>query len=80
MAAEYALTVFDQTVLHFHDGTVTSFRDDIESRENAAYQEWLAAGGVPVPYSEMEPIDPELNSLGTGKTINQILGVEDVSA
>jgi hypothetical protein len=75
MPADYALTPFPNVVLHFHDGTVTSFRDDVESPENAAYQDWLAAGGVPDPYSATQPIDPELNSMGTGKTTNQILGV-----
>lgn len=65
MPAEYSLTPFPNVVLHFHDGTVTSFRDDIETRENAAYQEWLAAGGVPDPYT---------SPLTGGQTIAQRLG------
>jgi hypothetical protein len=50
MPADYALTTFPNTVQHFHDGTVTTFRDDVESPENDAYQAWLAEGGVPDPY------------------------------
>jgi hypothetical protein len=77
MAAEYGLTPSAHIVLHFHDGTVTSFRDDVESRENAAYQEWLGAGGVPTPYTSAETsgINAALDGVGTGKTTNQILGV-----
>lgn len=65
MPAEYSLTPFPNVVLHFHDDTVTSFRDDVESRENAAYQDWLTAGGVPDPY--VVPLE-------LGKTIAQRLG------
>jgi hypothetical protein len=63
--AEYKLTPFEHTVQHFHDDTVTTFRDDVDSPENAAYQEWLAAGGVPNPY--VVPLD-------MGKTIAQRFG------
>jgi hypothetical protein len=65
MAAEYKLTPFVHTVLHFHDGTVTTFRDDVESRENGGYQEWLAAGGVPDPYTQ---------PISGGQSIAQRLG------
>jgi hypothetical protein len=50
--AEYALTPFDHIVKWFHDGTVTTFRDDEDSRVNEAYQAWLAASNVPDPYVE----------------------------
>lgn len=50
--AEYALTPFDHIVKWFHDGTVTSFRDDEPSNENIAYQAWLAVPNVPDPYVE----------------------------
>jgi hypothetical protein len=77
MAAEYKIGAFEHVVQHFHDGTVTTFRDDVESPENEAYQEWLAAGGVPDSYTSKgtSGIDPALDGVGTGKTINQILGV-----
>jgi hypothetical protein len=51
MPAEYALTAFDHAVKRFHDGTVTTFRDDVDSPENAAYQAWLAVPNVPDPYT-----------------------------
>ena len=49
--AEYGLTAAEHVIHHFHDGTVTSFRDDFESRDNAAYQAWLAVPNVPDPYT-----------------------------
>jgi len=50
MAAEFALTPFDHLVKWFHDGTVTTFRDDEVSRTNEVYQAWLTAGNAPDPY------------------------------
>lgn len=53
--AEYALTPFEHTVQHAHDDTITTFRDDVPSRENENYQAWLTAGNVPDSYVPPPP-------------------------
>lgn len=48
---------------------------DPANRDYAEFLAWKEAGGVPDPYKKPQPpIDPELDSVGTGKTTNEILG------
>jgi len=70
--AEYKLTPMPNTVQHFHDSTVTTFRDDQESAENAAYQEWLAAGGVPDPYLAETPLPNTASTLGLKRAFEEL--------
>lgn len=43
---------------------------------NPGYLQWVEDGGVADPYVPPPvPIDPELDSVGTGKTAAEILGV-----
>ena len=71
MTAAYRLTAGDAVRRIADQTTIPADERNVDWIE---YQEWLAAGGVPDPYYETI-IDPELNSIGTGKTANQILGV-----
>ncbi|KYK50041.1 hypothetical protein A1D31_22275 [Bradyrhizobium liaoningense] len=68
--AEYRLT---ETVLVIRTVDGAFIPPDEGNADWQAYQQWLADGGVPDPVSA--PIDAALNSVGTGKTTNQILGV-----
>ncbi len=68
--AEYRLTE-TALVIRTADGAFIPPEDG--NADWQAYQEWLADGGVPDPVAP--PIAPALNSVGTGKTTNQILGV-----
>jgi hypothetical protein len=71
--ADYQLTATD-SVIRTEDGACIPA--DPANRDYAEYQQWLAAGGVPDPYKKPQPpIDPELDSISTGQTTNQILGV-----
>ena len=49
--------------------------NDPANRDWMEYQNWLALGNTPDPYKKPNAIDPELDSVGTGKTTNEILGV-----
>ncbi len=68
--AKYQLTATD-SVIRTDDGA--AIPNDPANRDWIAYQDWLAAGGVSDPVKP--PIDPELDSVDTGKTTNEILGV-----
>jgi hypothetical protein len=56
MMAEYQLTETDEIVIRTSDGA--SVPNDPGNRDRVAYDEWLAAGGVPDPYVEPEPAPP----------------------
>ena len=69
--AEYQLTQTD-SVIRTEDGAVIPA--DPANRDYAEYLQWVEDGGVPDPYKKPQPpIDPELDSVGTGQTTNQIL-------
>jgi hypothetical protein len=71
--AEYQLTATD-SIIRTEDGVCIPA--DPANRDYDEYLRWLEAGGVPDPYKKPQPpIDPELDSVGTGKTTNQILGI-----
>ncbi len=68
--ADYQLTDTDVVIRTADQAYIPN---DPLNNDRVAYEQWLADGGVPDPVTP--PIDPDLNSVGTGKTINQILGV-----
>jgi hypothetical protein len=68
--ADYQLTNTD-AVLRTADQVFIP--NDPLNTDRIAYEQWLADGGVPDPVTP--PIYPALDSVGTGKTTNQILGV-----
>jgi hypothetical protein len=79
MMAEYRLLAMPNLVQHVVPGElVVTFPLAPGNSDYEKYQAWLADGGVPDPVPA--PISPALNSVGTGKTTNEILGVADVSA
>jgi hypothetical protein len=53
--AEYQLTSTD-TIIRTEDGA--AIPNDPANRDRAEYEQWLAAGGVPDPYVEPEPVPP----------------------
>ena len=67
--AEYRLTETGM-VVRTADGAFIP--PDEGNADWQAYQAWLADGGVPDPVTQ--PIVATLDSVGTGKTTNQILG------
>jgi hypothetical protein len=70
MMADYKLTDTDMVIRTADQAFIPN---DPANRDRVAYDEWLAAGGVPDPVPH--PIDPALDRIDTGKTTNQILGV-----
>lgn len=70
--AEYQLTATDAVVIRTDDQA--HIPNDESNRDWIEYQAWLAEGGVPDPYKKPTTIDASLDSVGTGKTTNQILG------
>lgn len=71
--AEYQLTATDSVIRTADNAYIPN---DPANRDYAEYQQWVADGGVPDPYKKPQPsIDPELDSVGTGKTTNEILGI-----
>ena len=68
--AEYQLTPTD-SVIRTADGAFIPA--DPANRDWVEYQQWLTDGGVSDPVPPV--IDPELDSVGTGRTAAQILGV-----
>jgi hypothetical protein len=70
--ADYKLLQNTDTVKRTSDHT--TIPNDPGNVDWIEYQEWLAAGGVPDPYFTPQ-IDPELDSVGTGKTAAEILEV-----
>jgi hypothetical protein len=68
--ADYQLTAYESVIRTADQACIPN---DPANRDWVEYQKWLADGGVPDPVPPK--IDPELNSVGTGKTANQILGV-----
>lgn len=67
--AEYRLQVDGSVVRTADSATIPSHPGNSDW---IAYQAWLADGGVPDPVPPY--VDPQLDSVGTGKTTNQILG------
>ncbi|MEH2565308.1 hypothetical protein [Bradyrhizobium sp. AZCC 2289] len=67
--AEYKLTTSDAVIRTIDNTIIPNHPDNADWIE---YLQWLADGGVPDPLPPK--IDPELDSMGTGKTANQILG------
>jgi hypothetical protein len=69
--AEYQLTATGAHVIRTIDHAIIPTGQG--NTDWIEYQEWLTAGGVhdPVP----PKISPALDSMGTGKTAAQILGV-----
>lgn len=70
--AEYQLTKSDVHVIRAVDQAMIP--DDPGNTDWIAYQEWLAAGGVPDPLPLPVPINPALDTK-PAKTAAQILGV-----
>ena len=68
--ADYKLTDDNDIVIRTADGA--AIPNDPANRDRIAYDEWVAAGGVPDPVTP--PISPALDDMGTGKTAAQILG------
>jgi hypothetical protein len=56
---DYQLTATDSSVIRTADNACIP--NDPANRDYAAYQQWLADGGVPDPYIEPEP-QPEVPS------------------
>ena len=69
--ADYQLTATD-AVIRTEDGAYIPA--DPANRDYAEYLKWVEDGGVPDPYKKPMNIDASLDSVGTGKTINEILG------
>ena len=67
--ADYQLTDTDVVIRTADQAYIPN---DPLNNDRVAYEQWLADGGVPDPVTP--PVDPALDSVGTGKTINQILG------
>jgi hypothetical protein len=55
--ADYQLTATDAFVIRTSDDAIIP--NDPNNRDWVAYQDWLAAGGVPDPYLEPAPTPPE---------------------
>lgn len=68
--ADYQLTA---TEIVIRTADQAFIPNDPANRDRQDYDKWLADGGVPDPVPPK--IDPTLDSIGTGKTTNQILGV-----
>jgi hypothetical protein len=71
--ADYQLTASDDVVIRAADGA--AIPNDPDNRDWTEYQNWLALGNEPDPYKKPPFIVASLDSVGTGKTTNQILGV-----
>ena len=69
--ADYKLTDVPTQVIRTSDGALI-VNGPITQPDWLEYQAWLALGNHPDPIIN---IVPTLDSIGTGKTTNQILGV-----